>query len=241
MKIFILTGAGISAESGLGTFRDKDGLWSRFDLNEVATVMGFRRDPAKVHEFYNLRRQTALAAEPNPAHFSLARLARDGASRDINVFLCTQNVDDLHERADSEGVVHMHGSLFEARCLKCRASMPWRDNMDTTTVCPSCGASGRLRPGVVWFGEKPLHLAAIEVALQDCNLFVAIGTSGTVYPAARFVADARRRGARTVELNLEIDQGSGYFDDSRPGPASQIVPAWVREVVDSQSGRKAGL
>ncbi len=222
MRVFILTGAGVSAESGLGTFRDKGGIWARFDPMKLATPEAFARDPGRVHDFYNMRRRNLLAATPNAAHRALVRLA-GGAE----VFLCTQNIDDLHERAGSPHVHHMHGELLKARCVGCGSVLAWREDLRTEQACPACGKTGGLRPDVVWFGEMPQGLDRIEEALALADLFVAIGTSGAVYPAAGYAAGARRLGIRTVELNLEPSDNAGIFDEARYGPASEVVPAFV--------------
>lgn len=230
-RVFVLTGAGVSAESGLGTFRDKGGVWTQHDLREVATPSGFARDPARAHAFYNTRRRRLQETRPNAAHLALAELGRSLARLGGRLYLCTQNVDDLHERAGAAEVVHMHGELLRARCTGCGSSLVWREDLETTTACPSCGAAGRMRPDVVWFGEIPRRLEEIGQALTACDLFVAIGTSGEVYPAAAFVEDARRAGARTCEINLEPSQNAGLFDEKIYGPASETVPAWARRLV----------
>jgi NAD-dependent deacetylase len=231
MKVFVLTGAGISAESGLGTFRDKEGLWTRFDPMKLATPEAFARSPDKVHAFYNARRANLLTAEPNEAHRALARLGTELALRRGHLTLVTQNIDDLHERAGSRQVVHMHGELLKARCTVCEMIMPWHGDLSIDERCPSCGRPQSLRPHVVWFGEMPLSMEAIEDALLEADLFVAIGTSGSVYPAAGFVQEARLAGIRTCELNLEPSDNAGQFDKARYGPASEIVPEWVRAVL----------
>lgn len=224
MKIVVLTGAGVSAESGLGTFRDAGGLWSRYSLEEVATPEGFARDPARVHDFYNARRANALGAAPNAAHAALAALARtDG----VSLTLVTQNIDDLHERAGSEDVVHMHGELMRALCAACGARWHAPPVMSPEAPCPVCAAPAT-RPDVVWFGEMPYHMERIADALEDADLFAAIGTSGEVYPAAGFVAEARRAGAETVEINLEPT--GGPFARRIVGPATETVPAWVESL-----------
>lgn len=229
-RIVILTGAGISAESGLGTFRDKDGLWTRYDLEDVATPQGFARDPAFVHEFYNARRQGLKAAEPHAAHAALARL--EAAAPAGSVLLVTQNVDDLHERAGSRNLIHMHGELAKARCDACETVVEQRDDLSIAAVCGHCGATGFMRPHVVWFGEMPLLMDEIYQALDECDLFVSIGTSGTVYPAAGFVAHVRRgRRARTVELNLDPSEGHSLFAERRYGAASLIVPDFVDDLL----------
>jgi len=227
-KIFILTGSGISAESGLGTFRDKDGLWSRFDPAKLATPKAFARDPSEVHAFYNARRHGLLQARPNAAHAALVRLEQELTDRGGGLFLCTQNIDDLHERAGSRHVVHMHGELLKARCQSCEAVSEWRDDLDVGSICPSCSRSGSLRPHVVWFGEMPFHMDAISDALWQADLFVAIGTSGSVYPAAGLVSDAKGAGIRTCEINLEPSENAAIFNDAYYGLASETVPEWVK-------------
>lgn len=228
-RIVILTGAGISAESGLGTFRDKDGLWTKYDLRDVATPEGFARDPAFVHEFYNARRRGLLTAQPNAAHHALARLE---AEHPGEVLIVTQNVDDLHERAGSRNLIHMHGELARIRCGHCETVSEHRADIDLATVCAACGRPGAMRPHVVWFGEMPLMMDEIHEALEACDLFVSIGTSGTVYPAAGFVAQVRRgRRALTVELNLDPSDGHSLFAQRRYGNASAIVPEFVDEIL----------
>ncbi|SPH18622.1 NAD-dependent protein deacylase [Defluviimonas aquaemixtae] len=221
--IVILTGAGISAESGLGTFRDVGGLWSRYDWRDLATPEGFERDPGFVLEFYNWRRERVRGARPNAAHIALARLERDWAGL---VTLVTQNVDDLHEQAGSRDVIHMHGTHLTALCAACGHRWRAPDVMAPADPCPAC-AKPTTRPDVVWFGEAPYHMDRIESALTSAGLFVSIGTSGTVYPAAGFAAAARRSGARTLELNLEPSENAALFDEARHGPAGTIVPGWV--------------
>ncbi len=222
-KIVILTGAGISAESGLGTFRDKDGVWTQYDLQDVATPEGFARDPGKVHHFYNMRRANALGAQPNAAHEALARLERDWPGQ---VILVTQNVDDLHERASHQRVIHMHGELMEAKCAACDAHWPAPVKMQASDPCPECGEAST-RPDIVWFGEIPYDMDLIDQHLMQCDVFASIGTSGQVYPAAGFVLQANAMGAHTVELNLEPSELSGMFEERHEGPASETVPAWV--------------
>src|SRR5271167_906489 len=195
-KVFVLTGAGISAESGLGTFRDKngEGIWAKFDPMKLATPEAFARDPETVLNFYDLRRRNLLNAKPNAAHFALARLEDALAKRGESLTLVTQNIDDLHERAGSASVIHMHGELLKARCGRCEAVRPWLDDLTISDVCPNCRDAGALRPHVVWFGEMLLDMDLIDRALRESDLFVAIGTSGAVYPAAGFVAEARAYG-----------------------------------------------
>lgn len=226
MRVFVLTGAGVSAESGLGTFRDAGGIWARFDPMKLATPQAFARDPEAVHEFYNMRRRNLIAAEPNAAHAALARLAGG-----VDLFLCTQNIDDLHEQAGSPQVHHMHGELLKARCLGCGATRPWREDLHVTSACPACGHCGGMRPDVVWFGEMPYGLDLIEARLARADLFIALGTSGAVYPAAGYVSAARGFGIRTVEINLEPSDNAQAFDERRYGPASLEVPRFVDDLL----------
>ncbi|MBT0958753.1 NAD-dependent deacylase [Alphaproteobacteria bacterium KMM 3653] len=227
--IVILTGAGLSAESGLGTFRDKGGLWETNDLAKLATPEGFAEDPARVHAFYNARRDNAARAEPNPAHHALHHLS---AQHEGRVTLITQNVDALHERAGSEDVIHMHGALHGALCAACEHRYPAPPQMQASDPCPNCGAP-RTRPDIVWFGEIPYQMERIEGALLSADLFVAIGTSGSVYPAAGFVQLARAVGAQTLEINLDPSDVASDFDTATYGPASETVPAWVDQMLGS--------
>ena len=234
----ILTGAGISAESGLATFRGEDGLWEGHRVEDVATPEAFARDPVLVHKFYNARRAQLAEVEPNAAHRALARLEAEWPGEFL---LVTQNVDDLHERAGSKRLIHMHGRNNVAWCLRCSARSPWEATMSEDSECPECGSAGGLRPDIVWFGEMPYDMDRIEEAVRDCDLFVSIGTSGAVYPAAGFVQTARYCGARTLEMNLEPSQGSLFFDESRIGPASELVPAWVDEVLAAHSAHSSPI
>ncbi|MFY9468164.1 MAG: NAD-dependent deacylase [Lentibacter algarum] len=222
--IVILTGAGISAESGLGTFRDEGGLWAQHKIEDVATPEGFARDPELVQRFYNMRRAEAVKAVPNAAHHALAALE---AVHDVLVV--TQNVDGLHEAAGSKNVLHMHGSLARAMCATCQARWDAPLVMTVSDACPSCGEKAT-RPDIVWFGEIPYGMERIDAALNQATLFASIGTSGNVYPAAGFVAEARRLGVPTVELNLEPSAGYSMFDEVRIGPASKTVPEWVADL-----------
>lgn len=228
-RIVILTGAGVSAESGLGTFRDAGGLWSQYDLSEVATPEGFEKNPALVHDFYNARRDNARGAAPNAAHDALARLARTHPGQ---VTLITQNIDDLHERAGHPDVIHMHGEIMQALCAACGHRWAAPVHMAPTDPCPACHAP-RTRPDIVWFGEIPYHMERIEHAIADATLFAAIGTSGQVYPAAGFVQLARAVGAATVEINLERSDVAQAFSDHIIGPASETVPHWVDSLLAS--------
>ncbi|MBF0324775.1 MAG: NAD-dependent protein deacylase [Alphaproteobacteria bacterium] len=230
-RIVVLTGAGISKESGLDTFRCEGGLWSKVRLEDVATPEAFAANPALVQDFYNARRRGLQdpAIAPNPAHMALARLE---AAWPGEVLVVTQNIDDLHERAGSRNLIHMHGELLKVRCQVCDDPFEWRGDLTVDERCPDCRRPGRLRPHVVWFGEMPLAMDRIERALMDCDLFVSIGTSGNVYPAAGFVLGVRRAGrAHTVELNLEPSEGASLFAETVLGPASQVVPAFVERLL----------
>ena len=227
-NIVILTGAGISAESGLQTFRAAEGLWEGHRVEDVATPEAFARDPALVHQFYNARRARLGAVEPNAAHVALARLDAEWRGE---LLIVTQNVDDLHERAGAKRLLHMHGEVRKGWCVGCDERFEWEGAMRTETACPCCGALGMVRPDIVWFGEMPYAMEAIDAALFHADLFVSIGTSGAVYPAAGFVQTAKYRGARTMEINLEPSQGSLWFDERRYGPASEEVPKWVMEML----------
>ena len=226
-KIVILTGAGISAESGMGTFRDEGGLWSQHRIEDVATPEGFARDPVLVHGFYNKRRAAAATAEPNAAHRALAQLQRDWPGE---VVIVTQNVDGLHELGGACDVLHMHGELAGALCAGCGHRWPAPIAMDTETPCPACNAP-MARPDVVWFGEMPYHMEQIFDHLAGADVFAAIGTSGQVYPAAAFVQEAAAAGAHTIELNLEPSAVVSDFTETRFGPATRLVPAWVAEML----------
>lgn len=230
-RIVILTGAGLSAESGLATFRDTGGIWARYDYRDVATPEGFSKNPDLVHEFYNLRRRNLIDAEPNAAHFALARLEQEHAG---DVLVVTQNIDNLHEAAGAKNLIHMHGEMFKAMCKSCGATHAWRDDLSVATLCPSCGKGGGMRPDVVWFGELPYHMARIHDALSQADLFISIGTSGNVYPAAGFVADARQAGAHTVELNLEPSEGARLFAEVHHGPATRVVPDYVDRLLKAR-------
>lgn len=238
--IVVLTGAGISQESGLATFRDADGIWAKVRIEDVATPEAFARDPARVHAFYDARRVQLRdpGIQPNAAHHALARLAHEHPGP---VLVVTQNVDDLHDRAGQPSLLHMHGELLKARCLRCGAVSPFDGVSLALASCPACGAQS-LRPHVVWFGEVPLHMDEIEDALEvRCAIFAAIGTSGQVYPAADFALTAQAHGARAVELNLEPTMLTRSFNETRHGPATEVVPAWVEEVlVEARRGVQTG-
>jgi NAD-dependent deacetylase len=233
-NIVILTGAGVSAESGIDTFRSEGGLWEQHRVEDVATPEAFERDPELVLRFYDMRRAAIQTKEPNAAHAALARLDREWPKKSGGeLLIVTQNVDDLHERAGARRVLHMHGEHLNAWCTACDVRTPWRAELSDRPPCPACGAAA-LRPDVVWFGELPYRMDDIYAALRAADLFVSIGTSGAVYPAAGFVRNARELGARTLELNLERSQGSRWFEETRLGPATQIVPAWVDELLGAR-------
>lgn len=226
-NIVILTGAGVSAESGVATFRGPGGLWEGHRVEDVCTPQALAHDPVLVHRFYDERRARLASVEPNAAHHALARLDREWPGE---LLLVTQNVDDLHERAGSRRLLHMHGELRSALCALCGVQTEWSGPLPPATRCPSCDAPA-LRPDIVFFGEMPYHMDVIEQALTGAELFVSIGTSGAVYPAAGFVRTASIAGARTLELNLDRSEGSGWFDESRLGPAGTLVPAWVESLL----------
>ncbi|MEO5972687.1 MAG: NAD-dependent deacylase [Sphingomicrobium sp.] len=227
-SIVILTSAGVSAESGLATFRGPDGLWEGHRVEDVATPDAFARDPVLVHAFYDARRARLGCVAPNAAHAALARLDAEWPGEFL---LVTQNIDDLHERAGSTRLLHMHGELTSGWCLACDQRFGWAGSMGEEAQCPHCATAGQVRPDIVWFGEMPYEMDRIDDALRRCDLFVSIGTSGAVYPAAGFVQTARYCAARTLEINLELSQGSVFFDECRLGRAAKLVPAWVDEVL----------
>jgi NAD-dependent deacetylase len=229
-NIVVLTGAGISAESGLATFRGADGLWEGYRVENVATSEAFARDPVLVHQFYDARRARLGQVEPNAAHRALARLDAEWPGE---LLIVTQNVDDLHERAGAKRLLHMHGELASGWCLACDERFGWQGPMGEGATCPACQLVGHVRPDIVWFGEMPYEMKRIDQALMGADLFVSIGTSGAVYPAAGFVQTARYCGAKTVEINLEPSQGSIFFDERRYGQAGVEVPEWVEEVLSA--------
>lgn len=230
-NIVILTGAGISAESGIDTFRGGGGLWEQHRVEDVATPEAFERDPGLVLRFYDMRREAIQTKEPNAAHHALARLDREWPKKaGGEVLIVTQNVDDLHERGGALNVLHMHGEHLKAWCTWCDTRHRWTGPMLHRPPCPTCGMQA-LRPDVVWFGEMPYRMGEIHQALSGADLFVSIGTSGAVYPAAGLVRNARELGVDTLELNLERSQGSAWFHETRLGPASEVVPAWVEELL----------
>ncbi|MCY7396839.1 MAG: NAD-dependent deacylase [Nocardioides sp.] len=227
MRVVVLTGAGISAESGVPTFRDADGLWEGHQVEEVATPEGYDLQPTMVQRFYDDRRAALAHVQPNPAHLALARLEQVLGD---DFLVVTQNIDDLHERGGSTRVLHMHGELLSALCRGCRQRMRWEQDLVDFPPCPRCGVA-ELRPDVVWFGEVPYEMDRIAFALERCDLFVSIGTSGAVYPAAGFVQAATTYGARTLELNLLPSEGASHFAESRQGLAGTLVPQWVAQLL----------
>ena len=230
-NIVVLTGAGISADSGLATFRGPDGLWEGHRVEDVATPEAFRRDPALVHQFYDARRARLGEVEPNAAHEALARLDAEWPGE---LLIVTQNVDDLHERAGARRLLHMHGELARGWCLACGDRFGWSGPMGEGASCPVCQVAGHARPDIVWFGEMPYEMERIDRALQNADLFVSIGTSGAVYPAAGFVQSARYSGAHCIEMNLEPSQGSIFFHESRLGRAAELVPEWVEDLLGQE-------
>ncbi len=229
--IVILTGAGVSAESGVATFRGAGGLWEGHRIEDVASPEGFARDPALVQRFYNLRRAALRTVQPNPAHLAIARLQREWTRG--NVTLITQNVDDLHERGGSPKVIHMHGELLKILCTSCRSRHAWHDDITPDLACPRCQRKGSLRPDIVWFGEMPYRMEEIFHALERARTFVAIGTSGKVYPAAGFVRTAAGCGAHCIEFNLEASDVASEFHEHRLGPAGVEVVRWVESMLQS--------
>jgi len=229
-RIVILTGAGLSAESGLSTFRDKGGIWAKHRIEDVATPAAFARDPESVLEFYNTRRKGARGVKPNAAHEALARLEADFPG---DLTTVTQNIDPLHEKAGTKNLIHMHGEILKALCAHCGAKKPWEEDITIDQVCGACNKDGGMRPDVVWFGEMPYRMEEIYAALGRCDLFISIGTSGNVYPAAGFVAEARAAHAHTVELNLEPSEGISMFAEAIHGKATQVVPAYVDRLLNS--------
>ena len=224
--ILVLTGAGISAESGIPVFRSEDGLWENHRVEDVATPEGFERNPQLVHDFYNQMRQSVKSKQPNAAHLALTKLQAQMEQRQGRVIIVTQNVDDLHEKAQSHDVIHMHGELNSILCTHCGKSYEWHEDCDGTTECKFCGHK-TMRPDIVWFGEIPYHMDAIERAIMQCDLFIAIGTSGVVYPAAGFVSYCSRQGKPCLEFNLTPSANSGVFTHSYLGKAGTTLPAFV--------------
>ncbi len=229
-NIVVLTGAGISAESGVSTFRESGGLWEQHRIEDVATPEAFARDPDMVQNFYNMRRAQLFSVEPNKAHIALGKLEQffDG-----KVTIVTQNVDNLHERGGGKNIIHMHGELAKVRCTECRSIFEWMEDCTQQVACPACGSVPALRPHIVWFGEMPFQMDDIENLLYECDLFISVGTSGNVYPAAGFVSAVRSYGkAHTIEVNLEPSEGASLFAEKRHGRAGDLLPALVDELLD---------
>lgn len=230
--IFVLTGAGISAESGLATFRDADGLWNNHKVEDVATIEAFERNPQYVHEFYNELKPEVMKAEPNAAHICLAQLKEKYSGK---VDVITQNVDTLHEKAGSENVYHIHGRIDEAICLNCGRILNSWEKVDMSTECPHCKQIGKFKPNIVFFGEMPLYMSEVEKKLRECDLFISVGTSGVVYPAAGFVHTAKYYGADTIEFNLEETSNNYLFDRHIKGNCSVTLPAFIQTLIDAQN------
>lgn len=232
-NIVVLTGAGLSAESGLSTFRDKSGIWAKYDLRDVATPEGYARNPQLVLDFYNMRRRANAGVRPNKAHLALARLEHEHPGE---VLVVTQNIDPLHEMAGSRNLIHMHGEILKVLCSHCGERGEWgEEDLTLELACTACGRAGGMRPDVVWFGEMPYHMERIFLALAQCDLFISVGTSGTVYPAAGFVQEARASGAYTVELNLEPSEGVSLFHEAIHGKATEVVPPFVERLLQTAS------
>ncbi len=234
-SIVVLTGAGISAESGIRTFRASDGLWEEHNVEDVATPEGYARNPELVQNFYNERRAQLASVDPHGAHFALGELEKEYPGL---VTVITQNIDNLHERGGSGNIIHMHGELLKSLCTACGSRRDLAGDLTTAACCEECGARGTLRPDIVWFGEMPYRMDEIMELLEECGLFISIGTSGHVYPAAGFVAQASTAGAKTIELNLEPSMVHTRFDEHRTGKAGDLVPVLVEEIL---SGKFQGL
>ncbi len=237
-RLFVLTGAGISAESGLATFRGQDGLWENHRIEDVASIDGYIRNPALVQRFYNLRRAQLQNPDikPNDAHRALVELERNWPGEFL---LVTQNVDDLHERAGSSQLIHLHGELLRVRCQKSERVFDWRNPIEDQTRCACCGLATTLRPHIVWFGEMPMMMDRIQDYLEACGIFISIGTSGQVYPAAGFVSIARSiAGSRTIEINMEATPQTTMFDEQHVGPATRSLPVLVRRLLDEYGNSK---
>ncbi len=231
-SIVILTGAGVSAESGVATFRESGGLWEQHKIEDVATPKAYQRNPQLVQDFYNMRRRFLDTVEPNAAHYALAALEKNFAGK---VVIVTQNVDDLHERAGTHKLIHMHGQHRQVFCTACDKTIGWRGDLAVDHICAFCRAVGTTRPDIVWFGEMPYYMDMIDDVLAGCDLFISIGTSGTVYPAAGFVSAVRRLGkAHTIEFNLDASECSAQFHEHRHGPATQTVPKYVDTLLGEQ-------
>ncbi len=230
-NIIILTGAGISAESGLATFRAANGLWNNHKVEDVATIEAFQRNPQYVHEFYNDLKKELQKAKPNPAHLAITRLQNE--YKDANINIVTQNVDTLHEKAGNRNVWHVHGQINQSVCLNCGHVIETFADVDTETICPNCQVQGMMKPNIVFFGENLLYMDKVDNLLRNCDLFLSIGTSGVVFPAAAFVQTAKYHGTKTFEFNLEMTSNNYYFDRHIFGPAGTTLPAFVDEMINS--------
>ena len=227
-SIVVLTGAGISAESGLATFRSSNGLWNNHRVEDVATIEAFQRNPEFVHDFYNQMKPELLAAKPNPAHLALTKLQNNYPAP---VSIITQNVDTLHEKAQSRNIYHIHGQINQAVCLNCGHVLETWNDVTTETVCPQCSVAGMMKPNIVFFGENLLYMDKVERLLASCDLFLSLGTSGVVFPAAAFVQTAKLYGAETYEFNLEKTSNNFYFDHHIFGKAGDTLPPFVDELL----------
>ncbi len=230
-NIVILTGAGISAESGLATFRASNGLWNNHKVEDVATIEAFERNPAYVHEFYNELKKELVKAKPNKAHLAITRLQKE---YDANISVVTQNVDTLHEKAGNQNIYHIHGQINQAVCLNCGRILETFGDVDTETVCPHCHIAGMMKPNIVFFGENLLCMDKVDRLLSECDLFLSIGTSGVVFPAASFVQIAKYNNAKTYEFNLEPTSNNYFFDHHIYGPAGATLPAFVDEMIKNK-------
>ena len=230
-NIVILTGAGISAESGLATFRASNGLWNNHKVEDVATIEAFERNPAYVHEFYNELKKELVKAKPNKAHLAITRLQKE---YDANISVVTQNVDTLHEKAGNQNIHHIHGQINQAVCLNCGRILETFGDVDTETVCPHCHIAGMMKPNIVFFGENLLCMDKVDRLLSECDLFLSIGTSGVVFPAASFVQIAKYNNVKTYEFNLEPPSNNYYFDHHIYGPAGTTLPAFVDEMIKNK-------
>ncbi len=230
-NIVILTGAGISAESGLATFRSENGLWNNHPIEKVATIEAFQQNPQYVHEFYNDLKKELFKAKPNPAHLAITRLQNEYPAQNISII--TQNVDTLHEKAKNKNIYHIHGQINQDICLNCGHIIETWDDVDTNDICNQCNVTGMLKPNIVFFGENLLYMDKVDYLLQHCDLFLSIGTSGVVYPAATFVQIAKMCGAETVEFNLETTSNNFMFDRHIIGKAGCTLPSFVDELINS--------
>ena len=232
--IVFLTGAGISAESGLATFRSENGLWNNHRVEDVATIEAYLRNPDYVHQFYNDMRPELFKAEPNPAHLAITDLQSNYPAQ---IDIVTQNVDTLHEKAGNKNIYHIHGQINQIVCLNCGHVFETWGDISSEDKCEKCGVVGMLKPNIVFFGENLLYMDKVDNLLKSCDLFISIGTSGVVYPAAGFVQIAKMFGADTIELNMEQTSNNRLFDRHIYGPAGTTLPALVQELIESISAK----